>query len=263
MRIRWRTTSRFAAPRRSENAPSYGEHGHLFQPQEDTDSFVSMVSPHVTPGRRNLAAHTIGLMRRVGMSAFQTPLFPLLKGDEIKRLHHLPRPDLDATQIDTRPEMGRAMAVCEPVWGLESHRIAYAANVSEVMANVWNWNGAMETAEGRKLWGRRTVTYFVYDPKGRSFAPSKYCAFMAIESGERAPVTGPMTMQLYTQLDESETRFDGHIAQRHLQSRLAMGALPSDQGPDLRERFSRWVGTHSGVVTAHPRGPVFMLKPNG
>ncbi|MFN7877181.1 MAG: hypothetical protein ACK5PB_17815 [Pirellula sp.] len=40
---------------------------HLFQPQASTDTFIAMISSHVTRGRRNLAANTILLMRRVGM----------------------------------------------------------------------------------------------------------------------------------------------------------------------------------------------------
>src|SRR3954447_1779886 len=43
---------------------------HLFEPQLTTDSFVAMVSPHVTRGRRNLGANTISLMRALGMRAF-------------------------------------------------------------------------------------------------------------------------------------------------------------------------------------------------
>ena len=108
------------------------------------------------------------------------------------------------------------------------------------MANVWNWNAAIETTEGRRLWGRRTVTYFVYDPRSRSFAPSKYCAFMAIESGNRAPVTGPMTMGLYGQLGESETRFDGHIARRHLGRRLAMRVEGLGSSNSVGMDFERW-----------------------
>jgi hypothetical protein len=45
--------------------------GHLFQPQPAGDLFVSMVSRHVNRGRRNLAANTIPLLRRIGMHAVQ------------------------------------------------------------------------------------------------------------------------------------------------------------------------------------------------
>ena len=233
--------------------------GHLFQPQQDTDSFVSMVSPHVAPGRRNLAAHTIALMRHVGMSAFQTPLLPQLKGDKVKRLNHLPLAGLDAAKVDVRPEVARTMGVCEPVWPSDGHRIAYAANESEVMGNVWNWNAAMETDEGRRLWGRRTVTYLVYDPRSQTFAPSKYCAFMAIESGDRAPVTGSMTMELYAGLDESEARFDGHIARKHLEQRLAMELVDPHGDNAIGPRLDGWLHEHREQIAVHSRGPVIVL----
>ena len=48
---------------------------HLFKPWSPSDTFISMVSPHVSRGRRNLAANTITLMRHLGIQAFQTPLF--------------------------------------------------------------------------------------------------------------------------------------------------------------------------------------------
>src|SRR5262245_3810874 len=50
---------------------------HLYAPQAPSDHFISMLSPHIDRGKRNLAAATIRLMRRVGMSAFQTTLLPL------------------------------------------------------------------------------------------------------------------------------------------------------------------------------------------
>ena len=102
------------------------------------------------------------------------------------------------------------------------------------------------------------MTYFVYDPRSRSFAPSKYCAFMAIESGTNAPVTGPMTMELYAELDESETRFDGHIAGRHLTKGLAMGRPAFIQARDLGSQFDRWLSEHVDAIGVHPRGPVYM-----
>jgi len=45
---------------------------HLAEPFPAGDTFVSMVSRHVVRGRRNLASHTIALMRMAGMRAFQS-----------------------------------------------------------------------------------------------------------------------------------------------------------------------------------------------
>jgi hypothetical protein len=80
----------------------------LFQPLPATDSFVAMVSPHVDRGRRNLAAATIGVMRRLGMDAFQTVLFPTHEPATIKRLNHLDLASLPAEDLAVRTELDRA-----------------------------------------------------------------------------------------------------------------------------------------------------------
>lgn len=64
---------------------------HPFEPMPTTDTFISIVSRHVDRGRSSLAAHTIGLMRAIGIRAFQTMLLPGIDNAEIKRLNHLPR----------------------------------------------------------------------------------------------------------------------------------------------------------------------------
>jgi hypothetical protein len=98
-----------------------------------------------------------------------------------------------------------------------------AANLFEVMVNVNVWNDAIATPAGRAAWGRRTVTYFVHAPRSGLFAPSKYCAFVPVQ--EAAATSRPviaMDMETYASLDESESRFDGNVARRHLCGRLAM-----------------------------------------
>ena len=84
---------------------------HLFEPQPKTDAFVAMVSSHVTRGRRNLAANTILLMRRIGMRAFQTVLLPSISPADIKRLNHLSIAELLTKSIDTDSEIARAMLI--------------------------------------------------------------------------------------------------------------------------------------------------------
>lgn len=88
---------------------------HLFEPQLKTDSFISMVSPHVTRGRRNLAANTILLMRRIGMSAFQTVLFPQMSKEEIQRLNHLDLTSIKNTGLAVKSEIERAISVSETI----------------------------------------------------------------------------------------------------------------------------------------------------
>lgn len=89
---------------------------HLFVPQRPADHFVAMLSPHIDRGRRNLAAATIRLMRRVGMSAFQTTLLPLATPDEVKRLNQLPVNALATEHVDVAAEVERVLAVVTP-WG--------------------------------------------------------------------------------------------------------------------------------------------------
>ncbi len=107
---------------------------HLFQPQASTDTFIAMVSSHVTRGRRNLAANTIQLMRRVGMRAFQTMLLPTMSPDEIKRLNHLPMSDLLNSSIDTESGTSRALLVSNAVSSGKDYELHYAGDLFDVLA---------------------------------------------------------------------------------------------------------------------------------
>jgi hypothetical protein len=109
---------------------------HLYCPQEPADHFVSMVSPDIDRGRRNLAAATIRLMRRVGLSAFQTTLLPLATPEEVRRLNHLPPEGLQAEPIDVGVEIERLLAVVTPVgeWGrLAVHLVG---DILDVLLNL-------------------------------------------------------------------------------------------------------------------------------
>jgi hypothetical protein len=127
---------------------------HLFQPQPQSDVFVSMVSRHVDRGRRNLAANTIHLMRHVGMQAIQTVLLPTLAGPEVKRFNHMSKEDLRQTGLDVQPELERVLAVTTRGEAGE-HRIYLAGEVVEVLLNARAWNREVATPLGRQLWGRR------------------------------------------------------------------------------------------------------------
>src|SRR5439155_6995762 len=153
---------------------------HLFNPQPPTDAFVAMVSPHVSRGRRNLAATTIILMRHIGMNAFQTALLPHFTPSEVQRLNHATLDQLAGENIRTEPELQRAMRSVEPVTNLPDKRIHLAGDLLSVVLNVRQWNQDVATAVGAELWGTRTVTYFVYDRQTGAFAPAKFCGYVAI-----------------------------------------------------------------------------------
>jgi hypothetical protein len=239
---------------------------HLFQPQAPGDVFVSMVSRHINRGRRNLAANTILLMRRLGMSAFQTVLFAALRASDIQDFNHMDKDDLRVKGPAVQPEIERALAVSTPQSEAIGHRIYFAGEIVDVLLNARAWNEAVATPQGRALWGRRTVQYFVWVPYSSQFAPSKFCAFLPVRlPGARAGAADPsrMTLELYGLLDESESRFDGGVAHRHLTQRLGMVPQTATESPHIAEQFQRWLTTMADVITVHPRGAVFLCSPEG
>lgn len=237
---------------------------HLFAPQPPGDVFLSMVSPHVTGGRRNLAANMVLTMRSHGMAAFQTVLLPHHARAEIKRLNYLPLETLRQEQLDVAAEMARALAVTEPALESTEGDIHFAGNVIEVLLNAYRWNRDVETAEGQGLWGQRTVTYFVYDPRFRHFAPSKYCAYVRVtrsEVSELDRVLAGMTVARYTSIERSNRIFDGMRARRHLVENLAMQLTPVEARPRLQERFEAWLAKQGEVINVHPAGAQLILPP--
>lgn len=237
--------------------------GHLFEPRPETDVFLSMISSHVVRGRNNLAASAIYLMRAIGMSAFQTVLLPRLGPDAIFSLNQKPLDELlGEADVDVAPEIDRALSVSESVAiGEDNHRIHFAANLFEVMMNARAWNAEAATPSGGRHWGRRVVTFFVYDPHTGDFAPSKFCAFMPVRLGA---MTGPcdfaMDLATYASLNETQTRFDGNLAWRHLVQRLGMDAVPiAAAGANVAGRFRAWHQRHEARIRLHPRGPTLLL----
>jgi hypothetical protein len=239
---------------------------HLFQPQASSDMFVSMVSRHVVGGRRNLAANTIQLMRRVGMQAMQTVLLPTLNGLEVQRLNHMSKEEIRRTGPEVQPELERVFAVTTPQGAAGDHLIYLAGEVVDVLLNARAWNREVATPTGRQQWGRRRrVQYFVGVPYSGEFAPCKFCAFLpvrAVPAAGNIADTSRMTLQFYVQLDESEPRFDGHVAQRHLTKHLGMVATTPAENPRAAEQFERWLTTVADLITVHARGPVFLLAPD-
>ena len=217
-------------------------------------------------GRQNLAANTIHLMRRNGMRAYQTVLLPQIDGDHIKHLNHLPLNELAQAVPSIEPEIERAMIVAEPLSAVAGKELHFVGNLLEVLLNLRQWNLEMEQPECRAQWGRRTVTYFVFDPFAHHFAPAKFCAYLAVPAsaaildGDPLHLRAEMTVAFYVTLGE-DRRFDGHAAQSHLVTRLGMRALPADAAPEIEEHFREWLMQQQETVAVHPGGPVFIVPP--
>ncbi|PDV98017.1 hypothetical protein, partial [Candidatus Viridilinea mediisalina] len=156
---------------------------HLFQPQLESDTFVSMISPRVDYGRANLAGNMITLMRKIGMQAFQMPLVPYLSAPAINALNKLSQAELMThSEIEAQRELERIFAIVEPAFTVETQRIHFASNLLEVMLNIRTWNAEINQAAHSARWGKRTISYFVFDPITHLFAPSKFCAYVALKA---------------------------------------------------------------------------------
>jgi hypothetical protein len=192
--------------------------------------------------------------------------------DDIDAPDRFPEADLEAElgriadeTLSALPELERAIAVSSPIDSLNEHRIFFASNVLEVMLNLRQWNVELQTAEGKAQWGKRTVTFFVFDPNTGQFAPSKYCAFVPIHIRESSGVTEGNSLMMdtrtYAALDETETRFDGAIARKHLCRRLSFYEQPLESvSTEIKKAFDIWAGTHSKSIRIHPRGAA-ILRP--
>ena len=248
---------------------------HLFQPQKPTDTFVSMMSSHVARGRRNLAANTVLLMRRIGMKAFQTVLLPTVAPLDIKRMNIGDPNSLPLQSLDVDAEIDRALAIAKPYFDSPQHRIHFVGEPLDVACNIATWNRELQSEAGRQLWGRRRVRYFAFDPSSGEFAPAKFCAFLNARLGASSDpetLALPMTMELYVSLDESEPRFDGNRAQQHLTRKLGMVAGNLDGSPAddslmvaedrrLSMLFHYWHARHKDAIQLDPKAPIILRPP--
>lgn len=238
---------------------------HLFQPQTEIDVFLSMISPGVDRGRHNLAANMIWVMRHIGMEAYQTVLLPHTSREEIKRLNLLSLDGIIQEAINVEPEIERALIVSQSLAQTGTMNIHFVANLMEVIINLNQWNLDLSTESGQQLWGKRTVTYFVYDPRSRLFAPSKTCAYVTIPrpvTQTNAIIGSIMTVQNYVQIDSTEPIFDGGRAVNHLTKNLAMTRLTAAERPDLRDLFNTWFWRHDANINVHANGPIFLVPPD-
>jgi hypothetical protein len=212
----------------------------------------------VDRGRRNLAASTILLMRQIGMSAVQTALFPALDGPAVQRLNQMSADALRQAGPDAGPEIERAFAVSTPQGTAGGHQVYFAGDEVDVLLNARMWNEQVATPEGRRLWGRRRIQYFVYVPYSGQFAPSKFCAFLPVGGPTGPERRWHMTLGVYAALDESETRFDGNVAHRHMTERLGMVTHDQASRPQIAEAFQRWLVGVGDVVSVSQQGPTFL-----
>jgi hypothetical protein len=254
----------------------------FFEGLPEHDSFVSMTSRHIEPGRAALAAGTAAVMRAFGIPAFQVMLFPQCDGGSIQSLNAMSPAELEREGPSVEQEVKRVLDITDARLVDNGHRIHKVDNPWTVALNVRRWNQEMALPDVAALWGRRSVQYFALDPGTHQFAPSKFCAFipgaglraqavsrlLAFDAARRGDVWAAasqstahvMSMDLYVLLDEGEARFDGNIARRHLEEQLGYGLVALDQAPErVKQAFGRWHENWSSHVPL--RGQTHLLIP--
>lgn len=223
------------------------------------DALVSMFSPAIDRGRRNSSAVFVRHLRTDGLTAFQVALLPDLDAVRVLALNKAPPEKLARAKLPVARELERVFAIVEPR-GEREHRIHFAGDVTDVVANVWAWNDEM-TRPGRGRWGTRAVQFFVHDPASGLFAPSKFAAFIpAMKPGGASRPPATMTLDVYASLGEQDPRFDGHRARKHLCERLAFEATSLAAAPGaVSAAFADWAERDQGRLRL--RRPVQLLQP--
>ena len=238
---------------------------HLFRPFEEADIFVSMVSSHVTRGRRNLASNTVHLLRHVGINSFQTVLLPAIAPERIKRLNHSSLETLRNADLNAASEQERVFQVVEPVLESDGQQVHFASELFEVVRNLHQWNHQVFDPNASRVWKRRTVTYFVFDPVSKLFAPSKFCAYVIPNrpnASYETTVDGMMNVETYCKLDQSDRRFDGQRARLHLTKNLGMTLVEPSAVAAIDRAFSNWHERSAASIQIHPSGPRFIRPPD-
>jgi hypothetical protein len=208
-------------------------------------------------------------MRRIGMKAFQTVLFPHLTPEDVQRLNHLSWMDLSRESVSVEQEIERAITISEPAITTTDHDVHLVGDLLDVFLNLRQWNRDLAEDEGKSSWGCRTVTYFVFEPQSRLFAPCKFCAYLAIPAGHLSAIPSKvpggittMTVARYVAISDGTHHLDGHRAQTHLTRGLGMVPVALGELPAVDEHFSKWLSFHNEEINVHPDGPVFLLAPS-
>ena len=111
---------------------------------------------------------------------------------------------------------------------MTGYEIHLASDLLVVYLNLRQWNEDLATDQGKSVWGRRTVTYFVYEPQTGLFAPSKFCAYSVVPTApfhQCAPpsatsVHGTLNVAEYSSINDRSHALDGSKAVSHLTRRL-------------------------------------------
>ncbi len=182
-------------------------------------------------------------------------------------LKYLPADRLGESSLDIAREIERAIVITEPVLTDGIHRLFFVSNAFEVSLNVVNWNRDARDPGCAARWGRRTVTYFVFDPRSGLFAPSKFSVYLPVPGIHASSDTHQpdrtlgMTLDYYCSIAQQEPRFDGAAARRHLLYHLGYQLIEPGASPELHTRLQAWLITNTELIRVHPRHAHILIPP--
>lgn len=70
-----------------------------------------------------------------------------------------------------------------------------------------------------------------------------------------------MTIPFYCMLDESDPRFDGHIARKHFEKYLLFTKIDPAKNPSVLNAFDKWMENRKEAITVKSGEPVIMAPP--
>jgi len=221
---------------------------HLLRPLNSGDSFISLVSNHISRGRANLAAHTVFLMRTGGIRAFQMPLLAELSANEISGIN---QGTIPISTLPT-PRLEEIIELTSPLTKSDNTEIFYATNVLEVLLNVRQWNLDTLDSGARSAWGRRRVKYLVYDSRSGSFAPAKFCAYTRMIQNYTDSYIKyfqpSMTIFAYSSIPQELGIFDGQKAWKRLSAIGFQMLNYQTAGSEIRESLSTWLSENAELI---------------
>ena len=117
----------------------------------------------------------------------------------------------------------------------------------------------------QSIWGKRRITYFVYNTYTKEFAPSKFCAYIAAENlstvNESIVSGATMTIPLYAEIPRDERIFDGKSARLHLENHLAMRLVSLVEISDLLNTFKTWINSCQDFISTPDEGVSILIPP--
>ncbi len=234
---------------------------HLLHPIAHQDAFISLISNHVTRGRANLAAHTIYLLRRSGIRAFQIPLLNHLGGNRICAIN---QGMLPLSELPT-PDLNEVISLTNAISEDFDDEIYYVTNRLEVILNVRQWNKDALNDQAKPFWGSRRVKYLIFDKRAGLFAPSKFCAYTRIfkpsSSVDMLQFNPAMTINCYSRVPQNLGIFDGQKAWKRLSKIGFQKFQAADVSGAILKRLKEWSNANSELVTIDPQCCEILMEP--